>query len=253
MTNKNSKKSIKLKKISAIVVPLLILLWLKQDTVRAFVNFVGDRQAVVAYLDQLGFAGPLVLMGLVGLQVLIPTLPAEPPMIASGYVYGFASGFLMNWLVAVAVSQAVFYLARHAGRPVVERLVPAKLLDKWAPVVGESGTLFFILAFMIPPIPNDILIYVAGLTTFSGRRFLVANLIGRAPMVALLTLVGANGLSITTAMIVGLSVFGLFMLVAWWTYMVRERPETQETDATNRKPAVGNAARTLLLFQYAGC
>jgi uncharacterized membrane protein YdjX (TVP38/TMEM64 family) len=204
---------------------LTTLVWFNRGALLTLWDLVRDRQALVACVDGLGLFGPLILMGLVGLQVLIPTLPAEPPMIASGYVYGFTTGFLMNWSVAVAVSQAVFYLARYTGRPIVERIVPAKLLDKWMPIVGERGTVLFILAFVIPPIPNDILIYVAGLTSFSGRRFFVANLIGRAPIVTLLTLVGTNGLSITPAIIIGLCLLGLLMLVAWWAMFVCKRSE----------------------------
>jgi uncharacterized membrane protein YdjX (TVP38/TMEM64 family) len=232
MNKKITSKSVRLMAtMTAIIVPLAILFWCNQDAVWAFIartdwiRLVRDRQAVVAYLDQLGFIGPLVLMGLVGLQVLIPSLPAEPPMIAGAYAYGFTAGFLMSWLVSVAVSQAVFYLARYAGRPVVERFVPAELLDRWTRTAGEKGMVFFLLAFVIPPVPSDILIYVAGLSAIDGRRFFVANFFGRVPMIVLLTLVGARGFSITPAMIVGLAIIGVLMLMAWWYFVMRERPD----------------------------
>jgi len=234
MVNRDTKKSIKLVvTLIAIIVPLAILLWFNQDAVWAFVDFVRDRQAVAAYLDQIGFVGPLVLMGLIGLQVLIPSLPAEPPMIAGAYAYGFTAGFLMSWVVSVAVSQAVFYLARYAGRPLAERFVPAELLDKWTRTAGEKGTVFFLLVFVIPPVPSDILIYVAGLSEIEGKRFFVANFFGRMPMIVLLTLVGAYGFSITPGMIVGLTVIGVLMLVAWWYYM-RERPDVGASSAQSR-------------------
>lgn len=240
MNTKIGKKSVRwMVTAAAIVVPLAILLWFNQDAAWAFLDFVRNRQAVVAYLDQLGFLGPLVLMGLVGLQVFIPSLPAEPPMIAGAYAYGFTGGFLMSWLASVAVTQAVFYLARHAGRPLVERFVPAKLLDKWTQSASEKGMVFFLLAFVIPPVPSDILIYVAGLSAIEGRRFFVANLIGRVPMIVLLSLVGANGFSITPAMIAGLTVIGVLMLVAWW-HMMRERPDA-ELSSVRAKP--GRAER----------
>jgi len=212
--------------LAAIFVPLAILLWLKRDTVLAFIDVIRDREAVSAHLDSLGAIGPLVLMGLIGLQVLIPSLPAEPPMMAAAYAYGFPAGFLMSWASSVAVSQAVFCLARYAGRPLVERLVPAKLLDKWARTAGERGTMFFLLAFVIPPVPSDILIYVAGLSEIEGWRFFVANFSGRMPMIVLLALVGAYGSSITPAMIVGLTAVGVFMLVAW-LYYVRQSPKVE--------------------------
>jgi 1-acyl-sn-glycerol-3-phosphate acyltransferase len=152
------------------------------------------------------------------------TLPVSI-LLAGAYAYGFVRGFLMNWLVTVAVTQAVFFLARHAGRPVVERFVSAKLLDKWTRTAGEKGTIFFLLAFVIPPIPSDIMVYVAGLTAIDGRRFFVANFFGRFPMIALFSLVGASGFSITSGLIVGLTVFGVLMLIAWWYFVVRGRPD----------------------------
>jgi uncharacterized membrane protein YdjX (TVP38/TMEM64 family) len=195
-----------------------VLIWLNQDDIWTFVDFVRDREAVITFIDQLGLLGPLVLGGLLGLQVLVPSLPSEPMMIAAGYAYGFFGGLAISWLVSVAASQAVFYLARYAGRPVAERLVPARVLDKWSRVTGERGWFFFLLAFVIPPIPSDIMTYVAGLSPICGRRFLVANLIGRLPLVVLYTLVGANGLRITPAVIAGLTITGVLMLVSWWCY-----------------------------------
>ena len=234
MNNLNIKKYPKSVVIIAPVVFMLaILVWLNQDTFWVFIKFIGDREAVVDFLDQFGLIGPLVLSMLLGLQVLIPTLPAERLMIAGAYAYGFLGGFLISWLVAVAASQAVFYLARHAGRPFVERLVPTKLLDKWTGIASEKGMIFFLLAFVIPPIPSDIMTYVAGFSAISGRRFLVANLIGRMPMVALFTLVGATVFTITPALIIWLTVIGLLKLLAWYYFIMREKPAAQ---ATGRSP-----------------
>jgi uncharacterized membrane protein YdjX (TVP38/TMEM64 family) len=230
---------------TAIAVPLAILLWLNQDVVWAFVGFVGNREAVIAYLETLGAIGPLVLMGLIGLQVLIPSLPAEPPMMVSAHAYGFPAGFLMNWLVSVAVSQGVFHVARYAGRPLVEHLVPAHLLGKWARTAGEQGTIFFLLAFMIPPIPSDILIYVVGLSEIEGRSFFVANLFGRMPMIVLLTLVGAYGFSIRPAMIAGLTAVGILILVAW-LYHVRQSPEAGVSGVLSEIDRAGLPGSTLL-------
>jgi len=48
-------------------------------------------------------------------------------------------------------------------------------------------------------------------------------------MVALFTLVGANGFTITPTLILGLTVIGLLMLVAWWYFIMREKPKAQAT------------------------
>jgi len=238
MKNKNTNKAVKLTvTTTAILVPLAILLWFNQDSVRAFLVFVRDRHAISAFVDEIGFIGPLVLVGLTGLQVLIPWLPSEPPIIAAGYAYGFVSGFLMSWLVSVAATQAVYYLARFAGRPVVERFVPAKSLDKWTGIASKKGTLFFLIVFMNPLLPTDIMVFVAGLSAIGSRRFLVANSVGRLPLVALLTLVGSNGFRLTPALIVGLTVVCLVLLVAWWT-LARECSDAVAAEGSNPLLAV---------------
>jgi hypothetical protein len=58
------------------------------------------------------------------------------------------------------------------------------------------------------------------------RRRQVAGRSRFLKMIVPLTLVGAYGFRITPAMIVGLTVIGLLMLAAWWTFM-RERARTE--------------------------
>lgn len=212
---------------------LLVIAWFNRDSIISFIKFTGDRQAVVDFMESLGAFGPLALIGLIVVQVLIPSLPAEPPMIAGAFIYGFPWALLMNWLVSVAASQVVFYLARRAGRPLVERFVPAKMLNKWTKKAGEKGAVFFMLAFIIPPIPSDIMTYVAGLSSITGERFFWATLIGRLPMVFLLTLVGASGFGITPSLVIGLTIFGLVMLAAWWYFIVREAPVSTFSKSEN--------------------
>jgi uncharacterized membrane protein YdjX (TVP38/TMEM64 family) len=138
----------------------------------------------------------------------------------------------MSWLISVAATQAAYYLARLAGRQVVERFVPAKSLDKWTGIASKKGTLFFLIVFMNPLLPTDIMVFVAGLSAIGSRRFLVANSVGRLPLVALLTLVGSNGFRLTPALIVGLTVVCVVLLVAWWT-LARECPDAVAAEGSN--------------------
>jgi uncharacterized membrane protein YdjX (TVP38/TMEM64 family) len=232
MDNKHNKKNTRLiAAVAGIAVLLIILVWNNLDALFSFIWFVRDREAVIALLDKIGFIGPLVLVGMVGLQILIPSLPSQPPIIASAYVYGFVSGFLMSWLGIVVFTQAVFSFARYACRPVVEWFVPDRLLQKWTRKADEKGAMFFFLAFVLPPIPSDLMVYVAGLSAIDQRRFLLANVFGRLPLVVLFSLVGANGFRFTPVLIVSFSVFIAIMLVAWWHFIVRKRPSTLEVSS----------------------
>lgn len=175
---------------------LVLLGWFWQSVVE-MVIIASDRSAVSAYLGQFGLAGPLLLSLLLVLQVIIAAIPGEAFMIGGGYVYGFGPALCINVTASVAASQAAFLLARWAGRPIVNRLAPAQLVDRWDRAAGQKGLVFFLFAFMLPIFPGDLMNYVAGLSSLSGMRFFIANLLGRLPRIALITAIGAYGVDLS--------------------------------------------------------
>lgn len=191
-----------------------LLLWFRQP-VWEFVRILGDREAIVAYLEQFGIAGPLLLALILVLQVIVAAIPGHALMVGGGYVYGFATAFWINFIATVGGSQGAFLIARWAGRPVVERLAPAEALDKWNDISMQKGLLFFLFAFMIPIFPADVMNYVAGLSALSGRRFFAANLLGRLPGVVVMTAVGAYGFQFSLTTWIGIGVAGAVMFLIW--------------------------------------
>ncbi len=198
---------------------LLAYFW---QPVWAFVQILANREAVIAYLEQFGIVGPLLLALILILQVIVAAIPGHALMVGGGYVYGFATAFWINLIATVGGSQGAFLLARWAGRPVVERLTPAEALDKWNDVSIKKGLLFFMFSFMIPIFPADVMNYVAGLSALSGRRFFVANLLGRLPGVVLMTAVGAYGFQLSLTTWIGIVVAGVAMFLIWWALLARK-------------------------------
>jgi uncharacterized membrane protein YdjX (TVP38/TMEM64 family) len=200
----------------------LALLWWFHEPVVALVSVASDREAVSAYLAQFGLAGPLLLGLLLVLQVIIAAIPGEAFMIGGGYVYGFGLALCINVIASVAASQAAFLLARWAGRPVVERLAPANMLDKWNQVAAEKGLVFFLFAFMLPIFPGDLMNYVAGLSGLSGARFFIANLLGRLPRIALITAIGAYGVELSIWIWALILLVAAVMFLAWRLGLARK-------------------------------
>ena len=180
----------------ALGIVLVLALWLARQPLFELLVLLKDREAVIAYLQGYGGWGPVVLTLIIVLQVLIATIPGHVFMIAGGYVYGFTVAFLITLVSTVATSQLAFVLARSFGRPIVYRLAPAKLIDRWEKVADRQGVVFFLFAFILPTFPNDLMSYVAGLTSISPRRFLAANFLGRLPCAALMTVIGSHGLEL---------------------------------------------------------
>jgi uncharacterized membrane protein YdjX (TVP38/TMEM64 family) len=201
-------------KISAVMMGMGLLFWFRQP-IGDLLHIISDRQAVVAYLHQLGMLAPLLLGIIMLLQVIVAAIPGHVLMVGGGYVFGFVPAFCLILLTTVVGSQVSFLLARRFGRPLVEKLAPANLLDKWYAVSAEKGLLFFMFAFMLPIFPADIMNYIAGLSSLSPRRFLVANVVGRLPGVVVMTSIGAYGLQFSLNTWVVIAVAGVAMFVIW--------------------------------------
>lgn len=208
-------------KISAAAAGIILLFWFYEPVIE-ILRIIGDREAVAAYLDQFGVLAPLLLGIILVLQVIVAAIPGHALMVGGGYVFGFVPAFCISLATTVLGSQIGFMLARWAGRPLVEKLAPVEVLDKWYDVSAKKGLLFFMFAFMIPIFPADVMNYIAGLSSLSARRFFCANLIGRLPGVVLMTAVGAYGFQLSLTAWIGIVAAGVVMFTAWRLIFARK-------------------------------
>jgi uncharacterized membrane protein YdjX (TVP38/TMEM64 family) len=213
--NAVKKHSRRLLTISAVLVIMLLLLWLFHEPLSELLSLIGDRQSLGAFLRGSGIWGPVLIALLQFLQVVIAIIPGHALMVVSGYVYGFIFGFVLNLVTVVAASQLAFYLARRAGQPVVRHLVSEEVLQRWTKVTEKNGLAFFMISFMIPVFPADILNFVAGLSPMPSNQFLAASFFGRLPALILMTLVGAKGSEISLEGWLIVAVVLTAMFAAW--------------------------------------
>jgi uncharacterized membrane protein YdjX (TVP38/TMEM64 family) len=208
-------------KLSALLIGAGLLFWLREP-VGDVLRIVGDRQAVADYLAQYGLFAPLLLSVILVLQIIVAAIPGHALMVGGGYVFGFFPAFAISLTTTVLGSQLAFFLARWAGRPLVEKLAPVDALNKWHDVSARKGLFFFMFAFMLPIFPADVLNYVAGLSALSARRFFAANLIGRLPGVVVMTAVGAYGFQLSLNTWIGIIVVAAVMFVGWRALFCRK-------------------------------
>ena len=198
------------------------------------VAYLSDQDAVSTLVRSYGFWGPLAIIMLHTLQIAIAAIPGHMIMIVSGYIYGAWGGFVLTLITTVVLSQAAFSLSRWAGRPVVERLVPEGSLQRWDRLANHYGFFFFMISFMLPIFPADVMNYVAGLSSLSSLKFLVANFFGRLPGVLVMTLIGSHGLALSPQVWVVFFVGGFILLYLARLVLKKVEmavpPATQEND-----------------------
>jgi uncharacterized membrane protein YdjX (TVP38/TMEM64 family) len=166
-------------------------------------------------------------------QIVISIVPGDVFYLAAGYVYGLAAGFALNLSITVGAGLLAFHIARRWGRPVVDRLAPPRVVDRWDAVARRRGFAFFLMTFLLPIFPTDTLNYVAGLSSIRWQEFALASMLGRTPSIFLFTLLGAHGTDMASLdlppavfVVVIVSVLGLY--VAWLTFFRRLTMEALE-------------------------
>jgi uncharacterized membrane protein YdjX (TVP38/TMEM64 family) len=208
--------------VTAVLLSLLLLA-LYWRPVAEMLRIIADRQAVVAYLEQFGPTAPILFIIIMVFQVIVAAIPGHALLFASGYIYGFAAGFWLNYITVILASQAAYLIARWAGRPVVERLTPVDTLNRLHTAANEKGVFFFMFAFMLPIFPADVLNYAAGLSGISAGRFFVANAVGRIPLAVVCAAVGAYGFELSGQVWVVILIAAVIMFLLWHRFLAAHK------------------------------
>lgn len=149
-----------------------------------------DPDRLGALLDQLSaspWAGPIVIAGfLVGSLIVFPVTAM---IAATGIALGPASGLL--WASAGSLVGATVNYG-------LARMLPQPTLEHWVgPWVGKIGTRFerggivpVMVARTLPVAPFTLINLVAGGARIPYRDFLIGTVLGMAPIIAALTILG---------------------------------------------------------------
>jgi uncharacterized membrane protein YdjX (TVP38/TMEM64 family) len=184
-------------------------------------KFYTRRKRLARFLSSFGPWSAAVFMLLQALQVVISPIPGELTGVIGGYLYGVNFGFLFSTLGLTLGSWIAFELASLFGRPLVEKFVAEKALEKFHFLTSNAGTLISFLLFVIPGFPKDYLCYILGLTGMNLSTFLVVSTLGRMPGTYLLTIQGASiGSGQYETAIVIAAICGVIVFIA---YLYRSR------------------------------
>jgi uncharacterized membrane protein YdjX (TVP38/TMEM64 family) len=149
--------------------------------VRRYAAFVFDAEELRLWITQFGVLAPLVFILLQFLQVVFAPIPGQIVALAAGYLFGPLFGTIYSLVGVLAGSAVAFMLAKRFGRGFVEGLLHEEVMarfDGFVEDIGLPGLLAFVL---VPGLPDDAICFLAGLTKWRLRTFLVAITIGRLP------------------------------------------------------------------------
>lgn len=175
-----------------------------------------DPDALLSYVRSAGVWAPLLIIGLIVLEVVIAPLPGTFIMVAAGALFGTWLGALYAYVGNVIGSSLAFFLARRFGRGLVRRLVSRPLLERYDGFFNAHQELFVVF-YALPVVPVDVLSFTCGLSSMRWRRFLLVMTLGFIPNTLLLSFLGERlaGLSFFFMALYTVLFLVVFSLLAW--------------------------------------
>ncbi len=137
-----------------------------------FMDIVRDEDSLEEYLARSGGWMGVVFTVLQFLQVVILPIPSTVTVVAGTALFGPLKGSLLSLLGIFIGSTVAFLVGRYAGIRVVSWLVGRETLEKWLKKVKGKDKLLLSAMFLLPVFPDDILCFVAGMSSMSLPYFL---------------------------------------------------------------------------------
>ena len=127
-------------------------------------------------------------------------LPGGLGCLAGVILFGVWKGFWYNYIGICAGSMAAFAIARACGRPLLESVFPAKMIEKYDRWMGSRFAKWFAFLIFIPVAPDDYLCFLAGTTRIGWRLYAAIILLCKPASIALYSL----GLTVVAQNLLGL-------------------------------------------------
>ena len=144
-----------------------------------FFDILSDEGSFQAFLERSGNWMAVLFVVLQFLQVVVLPIPSTVTVVVGAALFGPLVGSLLSLLGILIGSLLAFFIGRYAGYRVVQWLVGKETLDKWLKKIKGKDKLLLSAMFILPVFPDDILCFVAGISSMPVWLFIVVILISR--------------------------------------------------------------------------
>lgn len=139
-----------------------------------------DKMLLVNYIKRVGILAPIIFLLLQLFQVIVPIIPGGISNLAGVLAFGPILGFIYNYIGLVAGSCIVYHLSKKYGINLVRKFFQEETINKYLKYTRTNNfkTIFFI-SILLPGLPDDLLCYIAGLSSMKFKTFISIILIGK--------------------------------------------------------------------------
>lgn len=144
-----------------------------------FLDKVDSVEDLREYVLSFGSNAAIIFTVLQFLQVVILPIPAFITVAAGVVLFGAFKGAVLSCVGIIIGSVAAFFIGRIFGYRVAKWLVGKESLDKGLKTIKGKDKIVLTFMFLFPFFPDDVLCFVAGITTMSPLFFLIMIFVTR--------------------------------------------------------------------------
>ena len=160
-------------------------------------------EALRDYISEFGNMAVFLFILFSFLQVIILPIPGSVTVAAGVALFGPLTCSILSFIGMTLGSIVAFTIGRVVGEKAVRWIVGEETLKKWLQKLKGKDYLILSIMFLLPLFPDDVLCFVAGLSSMTWTYFIVMIVITR----------------VTSILATSYSV-GLIPLTTWWGIMI---------------------------------
>ena len=216
---------------------LLALLVLGVPTLRhaAEAAVQGETAEVRRQIDELGAAGPLLILALTLIHTVV-LYPAEIVNAAAGFAYGFFPALALVTVGWMASALLAYWVGTRVARPLLDRWFGVERFERLERMIERGGVTLLLALRLIPVVPFSLICYAAGAARVPLWRFVWTTVVGYMPVTALAVYFGTRleGMQLTDPIVIA-SAAALLGLLLVGHRIVRRQAARNAGEA--RRPA----------------
>ncbi len=143
------------------------------------INKINSIQALRDYIADFGNMAVFLFILFCFLQVVVLPVPGSVTVAAGVALFGPFKCAIYSFIGIVFGSVVAFAIGRWVGYKAVKWIVGKESLDKWLEKLKGKDYLILSIMFLLPLFPDDILCFVAGLSSMTWIYFLVMIFVTR--------------------------------------------------------------------------
>lgn len=183
----------------------------------------GDKDLIRDWVSQFGIWGPLVIILAMVASMFLFVVPNLLLLVISSVSYGPLWGSVIS-VVAVFISSTVAYLIGYwVGPALLRRILNEKTRTKLTSLVKDYGIGAIILFRLSPILSNEAISFIPAFLRMNYTKFIVATLIGSAPVIAILAFTTGDGNGNLKTVLIWLSVISLIAYIIYLTIDIRKK------------------------------